>query len=213
MWDRVAREFQAGLPAGIESARRLERLVGNLRRRLEVAFIDDDPSEANDARQILARVSREADLALGLPRSVKKRRRYKLMFFLEECVQAGLTAWPDFDALSATGALDGGVPDPDVAFIPVESPDGEPGWHQLVDLDALRTSLAKLDDLSMVPTVKLNALVASWRDRRAGAKKLVGSGSKVGAYQALHAVLKIAWRDATNPTQLKREWSAAKRPR
>jgi hypothetical protein len=205
-WDGVAGEFQTHVPAAIGSARRLERVVGNLRRRLEVAFVDVDPAEAARANAILRRLSREADLALGWPKAAKKRRRYKLMFFVDECVQAGLTEWPDFEAHAKTG-------DPNTAFIPADGPDGEPGWRRLVDLGLLRASLAELDDLSAVPPKRLHALVLAWRDRRPGAKKSLGAGSKVSAYEALHLVLKAAWGDATRPDHLKKEWSAANRPR
>lgn len=206
-WDRVARDFREGMPSEIVEARRLEEIAGNLRRRVELAFVSDDAADTVEVSKLVRRILREADLALGIPRSAKKRRRFQFMRFLEQCVRAGLSAWPDFDDLAGGPRPEGLPPSPDVGYVPATGPDDEEGWLRIVDLKALREALTELGDLPNVPKPALDELVVAWSRKRAGAKA-TGSGQR-SAYYLLGRTLRAAWGDATAATQLKREWFEA----
>jgi hypothetical protein len=215
-WDEVARLFNGKkLPVDVRQARQLEELVANLRRRVELAFIDGKSAKALDARRIIERVAHEAELALGIPKSPKKRRRHALMRFLDECSRAGLSTWPDFDALSRAWVRGGEEADPDDGYVSSKGWLDEDGWWLRVDLALLRGSLAEVGDISSIPPHLRDTLVASWAKKGPGAKAADGTrGPKIGAYAALQRALKIVG-DSTGASQLKKEWSEAspRRPR
>lgn len=195
-WDRVSREFRDGLPSDVLKARELEETARNIRRWVELAFVDGDAKAAAKAGAVLKRLGREVDLAFGIPRSAAKRRRYYFMQFLEWCVREGLSAWPRFD-------------DPNAGQIPATGPDGEEGWVRLANISEIRVALDRVgDDLSRVPLALRDELVAAWSSKKPG-PKVTGSKQARGAYAVLGTVLRLAWGDKTTTTQLKREWSIA----